>query len=65
MNWDKSYIYLGTGVLPLMHYRMLNYTPMRHGGESLMYLGVPIFKGAPKVRHLRPIKDKILRKINS
>ena len=65
MNWDKSYIYLGSGVHPLIHYRMLNYMPMRHGGESLMYLGVPIFKGIPKVRHLKLIADKNLRKIDS
>ena len=60
VNWDKSYIYLGTGVSPLLRYRLLNYMHMRHQGESLIYLGVPIFKGAPKVRDLRPITDKIL-----
>ena len=28
-------------------------------------LGVPIFKGVPKVRHLRLIADKILERIDS
>ena len=55
VNWDKSYIYLGSGVHPLMCYRMLDYTPIWHGGESLMYLGVPIFKGPLKVRHLKNV----------
>ena len=65
VNWDKSFIYLGDGVRPLMCYRLLNYTRMRHGGDSLIYFGVLIFKGVPKVRHLRPITDKILRRIDS
>ena len=65
VNWDKSFTYLGAGVRPLMHYRLLNYTRMRHGCDYLIYLGVLIFKGVSKVRHLRPIIDKILRRINS
>ena len=45
VNWDKSFIYLGPGVGPLMHYRLLNYTRMRHGGDSLIYLGGLDFQG--------------------
>ena len=65
VNWDKSFIFLGARVRPLMHCKLLHYTSMRHGGDTLTYLGVSIFKGASKVHHLRPVIDKILRKIDS
>jgi len=28
-------------------------------------LGVPIFKGKPKVRHLQPVADKIMMKLST
>ena len=49
VNWDKSFIFMGTGFRPLMRYKLLHYMSMRHGRDTLTYLGILIFKGAPKV----------------
>jgi len=35
------------------------------GSLPFNYLGVPIFKGKPKVRHLQPIADKVKAKMSS
>ena len=44
VNWDKSFIFLGSRVKRLTCYKLLHYTSMRHGGDSLTYLGALILK---------------------
>ena len=37
---------------------------MRRGDLPFKYLGVPLFKGAPRRRHLRTIADRIIAKFS-
>ena len=65
VNWEKSFIYFGNSVSPHLSATLLRHTNMRCGGDTMTYLGVPLFGGAPRVRHLRPIMDKLISKLDS
>ncbi|KAL8555719.1 hypothetical protein ACS0TY_003509 [Phlomoides rotata] len=39
---------------------MLHTTGISHGSFSMSYLGVPIFRGPPRVCHLAPLADSII-----
>ena len=65
VNWDKSYIFFGKNISGPRITNFLSMSRMRKGGDSMTYLGVPLFIGAPKRRWLIPWADKIKSKLES
>ncbi|MCI27995.1 RNA-directed DNA polymerase (Reverse transcriptase), partial [Trifolium medium] len=64
INTSKSTIFSGSitqGRLAIIA-QLLNF---KMGNLPFNYLGVPIFKGKPKVFHLQPIADKIKMKLSA
>ncbi|PON33836.1 hypothetical protein PanWU01x14_349330 [Parasponia andersonii] len=47
VNWEKSHIYFGKGVSFARIWDLLFICGIKRGGESLQYLGIPLFVGVP------------------
>lgn len=64
INNSKSTIYSGSisNVRLNRIFQLLNFNI---GTLPFNYLGVPIFKGKPKVSHLQPVADKIMMKLSA
>lgn len=56
----KSSIYFAPTTLAIIRDYILGYTSISQGSPPFNYLGVPIFRGTPKVKHVAPIADSIL-----
>ncbi|KAK3218756.1 hypothetical protein Dsin_012726 [Dipteronia sinensis] len=54
VNWEKSSIYFSKGISRPKISDFLSMSQMHKGGDSLTYLGVPLFIGAPKSHRLIP-----------
>lgn len=65
VNRGKSSIYFGSGVSRSRIYLFLSTSGTCRGGDSMTYLGVPLFMGAPRSRWLLPLADKIKNKLQS
>ncbi|KAK6163792.1 hypothetical protein DH2020_000656 [Rehmannia glutinosa] len=62
-NPQKSKVYFGSKVSPYVHGRVQHILGIHPGAFPTVYLGAPIFKGAPpKVADLQPVFDKIILK---
>ncbi|KAL8474714.1 hypothetical protein ACS0TY_031235 [Phlomoides rotata] len=61
-NPAKSTVYFGTAVTRRVHRCMLRTTGISQGSLPFSYLGVPIFKGAPRTCHLATLADSIISK---
>ena len=61
VNSQKSKFYSGALSLSRIH----TITGFNHGRLPFTYLGIPLFKGKPKSRHLRPVVDRIHLKLNA
>lgn len=61
----KSSIYFRAAISTRIKAFLLSVVGMKQGNLSFNYLGVPIFKGAPKSTQLRPIVDRILARLNT
>lgn len=64
VNPNKSTIFAGSISVSRLN-QLINIIGFKHGTLPFTYLGVPIFKGKPKVRHLQPIVDKIRAKLST
>lgn len=60
----KSSIFFGPSATPSFKRYITRCTSISAGSLSFTYLGVPIFRGAPKVEHLAPTVDLIINKFN-
>ncbi|XP_058783724.1 uncharacterized protein LOC131658449 [Vicia villosa] len=60
VNCNKSFLYGGSLSVSRLNI-LANMSGFKIGTSPFVYLGVPIFKGKPKVVHLRPIADKIIQ----
>ncbi|KAL8555579.1 hypothetical protein ACS0TY_003398 [Phlomoides rotata] len=59
-NPAKSKVYFGSIVPTRIKNFMLRTTGITQGSLPMSYLGVPIFRGAPRVCHLAPLADSII-----
>lgn len=64
INAQKSKFYAGALSLSRVH-TIVSITGFTHGSLPFTYLGIPLFKGKPKARHLRPVVDKIQSKFHA
>jgi hypothetical protein len=64
VNAQKSKFYSGALSLSRTH-TIASITGFSHGQLPFMYLGILLFKGKPKAVHLRPIVDRIQRKLST
>ncbi|CAI8592772.1 unnamed protein product [Vicia faba] len=62
VNPHKSIIYAGS-ISPMRSSYLASSIGFSEGSLPFQYLGVPIFKGKPKVIHLHPIVDRIKEKL--
>ncbi|WCJ39165.1 DNAse I-like superfamily protein [Euphorbia peplus] len=60
VNWQKSEVFFSNSVLLGRQLRLANITGIKTGNLPFNYLGVPLFCGAPKARHLRPLADRVI-----
>ena len=65
VNWDKSYMFFGAGIQTRRVTNILQMMGIKRGTLPFTYLGIPLFKGAPKKIHLRPIAHKIQSQLSS
>ena len=65
VNWEKFDIFLSIGIAPHRTSSLRSRTGMKTGSFPFIYLGVPIFIGAPKTRWLKPLADRVLAKLES
>ncbi|KAL8529264.1 hypothetical protein ACS0TY_006624 [Phlomoides rotata] len=63
-NPAKSTVYYGTAVTRWVRRFMLRTTCISHGSLPFSYLGVPLFRGAPRTCHLAALADSIISKFN-
>ncbi|CAL5186892.1 unnamed protein product [Lathyrus oleraceus] len=63
VNPLESYIFVGSVTEARLHH-ISNQLGFKIGWLPFSYLRVPIFKGKPKSRHLRPLLDKIISKLS-
>lgn len=63
VNPCKSSIFFGS-ICNAKVQTILNRTGFSRGSMPFNYLGVPLFKGKPKVSYFRPIADRILAKLS-
>ncbi|KAK6150686.1 hypothetical protein DH2020_015618 [Rehmannia glutinosa] len=61
-NPQKSKVYFGSRVSSYVHGRVQHILGIHPGTFPTVYLGAPIFKGAPKVTDLQPVFDRIILK---
>lgn len=64
INKSKSSIFCGSFILASRKALLSSVIGIPKGLVSFNYLGVPLFKGAPKRCHLQPIADKIKTKFS-
>ena len=64
VNWEKFNIYFGKGISPARIRDLLSICDMNRGEESLHYLGVPLFVGAPRQQWLIPWIDSLLARFH-
>lgn len=64
VNVSKSTIYVGSISNDKLH-RLVSLAGFNNSCLPFWYLGILIFKGKPKVRHLQPIADKNKSKLAS
>nr|ABD32264.2 RNA-directed DNA polymerase, putative [Medicago truncatula] len=64
VNPNKSTVFAGSISVSKLN-QLINIIGFNHGTLPFTYLGVPIFKGKPKVIHLQPIVDKIIAKLST
>ena len=64
VNPNKSTVFAGSISATRMS-QLIKIFGFKHGTLPFTYLGVPIFKGKPKVRHLQPIVNKIRAKLSA
>ena len=62
-NPAKSRVYLSTGMDPEVRLQIGQELGIGLDFLPFVYLGVPLFRGAPRVQHLRGIADSILAKV--
>ncbi|KAL8492519.1 hypothetical protein ACS0TY_023924 [Phlomoides rotata] len=60
----KSTVYFGSNVSVSLHHRMCRSTGVSIGSLPFDYLGVLIFRGAPKVHHLSRLADSVICKFS-
>lgn len=60
----KSSILFGPSATSSFKHFITRFTGISAGSLPFMYLGVSIFRGAPRVEHLAPIADVILNRFN-
>ncbi|KAK2639491.1 hypothetical protein Ddye_027286 [Dipteronia dyeriana] len=65
VNWKKSSIFFGKGISGPRIANFLSMSWMHKDGDSMAYLGVPLFIGPLKRRWLIPWADKIKSKLES
>lgn len=65
VNWAKSFIYSGIEVLFASQRVLLGWSDIQYGALPFSYLGVPLFKGRPSIRHNRPVVNGILHQFDS
>ncbi|KAL8555812.1 hypothetical protein ACS0TY_003573 [Phlomoides rotata] len=60
----KSIVYFGSNVSVSMRRRMCRATGVSTGSLPFDYLGVPVFRSAPKVHHLSRLADSVICKFS-
>ena len=65
VNWAKSNAFFGKAVTPRRATNMIRGTDIIRETFSFLYLGVPLFCGAPRKRFLQLMADKIVSKFSS
>ena len=65
VNWDKSDLFVGNFISSIHVTNIHSCIGVRSRMMPFIYLGVPIFYGAPKVCWLKPIADHILSKFEA
>ncbi|KAL8546919.1 hypothetical protein ACS0TY_006582 [Phlomoides rotata] len=63
-NPAKSKVYYGSVVPRRVRNFMLRTTGISQGSLPMSYLGVPLFRGAPRVCHLAPLADSIISRFS-
>ncbi|KAL8542630.1 hypothetical protein ACS0TY_003492 [Phlomoides rotata] len=63
-NPSKSKVYFGSAVTRHVKAGMLRSTGISEGALPFTYLGVPIFRGAPRTCHLAAMADSIIAKFS-
>ncbi|EEF28256.1 conserved hypothetical protein [Ricinus communis] len=63
VNWEKSQIFLGAPICQWRSSQLPQVSDMKLGSLPFTYLGIHLFKGAPKSIHLQSIADKIYSKM--
>lgn len=65
VNWSASFIYFSSLISDSHQMALLDVIMMNKAILPFVYLGVPLFKGTPKVCYLQGIEDKILHQFES
>lgn len=63
-NPTKSRVYYGEAVFPLVRAAVRAQLGFIVGSFPLNYLGVPLFRGVPRYRHILPLADRIVTKFD-